>query len=48
MKIYFVYLVDSKTNKKSLIGKLAERRKNERDNNDKDMLRLAKKMYSTP
>ena len=45
MKIYSVYLVDSQTNKKALIGKLVERRKSERNHNAADMLRLAKKMY---
>ena len=45
LKIYSVYLVDPRTNKIALIGKLVERRKSERDHNAADMLRLAKKMY---
>ena len=47
MKTYTVYRVDYRTNKKILIGRLMERRREERINNAADMLRLAKKTYAT-
>jgi len=39
--------VDYRTNKHELIGKVVERRKEERKNNAADMLRLAQKIYAT-
>jgi hypothetical protein len=47
MKTFTVYRVDYRTNKKILIGRLVERRREERINNAADMLRLAKKTYAT-
>ena len=47
MKTYTVYRVDYRTNKHELIGKVVERRKEERNNNAADMLRLAQKIYAT-
>jgi hypothetical protein len=46
MKTYTVYRVDYVANKTEAIGKLAERRRGERNNNAADMLRLAQKIYS--
>jgi hypothetical protein len=46
MKTYTVYRVDYVANKTKAIGKLAERRRGERNNNAADMLRLAQKIYS--
>jgi len=42
MKTYTVYRVDYRTNKQELIGKVMERRREERSNNAADMLQLAK------
>ena len=47
MKTYTVYRVDYRTNKQELIGKVIERRREERNNNAADMLQLAKKIYAT-
>jgi hypothetical protein len=48
MKTYTVYRVDNRTNKKELIGKVVDRRKESRNKNPAaDMLRLAKKLYAT-
>ncbi len=47
MKTYTVYRVDYRTNKQELIGKVVERRREERINNAADMLRLAQKIYAT-
>lgn len=47
MKTYTVYRVDHRTNKQELIGKVVERRKDERMNNAAGMLRLAQKIYAT-
>jgi hypothetical protein len=47
MKTYTVYRVDYRTNKHKLIGKVVERRREERNNNAEDMLRLAQKIYAT-
>jgi len=46
MKTYTVYRVDYRTNKQELIGKVMERRREERSNNAEDMLQLAKKIYA--
>jgi len=43
MKTYTVYRVDYHTNKQELIGKVMERRREERSNNAAGMLQLAKK-----
>jgi len=47
MKTYTVYRVDYRTNKQELIGKVMERRRDERSNNAADMLHFAKKIYAT-
>ena len=47
MKTYTVYRVDYVTNKTAAIGKLADRRRGERNNNAADMLRLAQILYAT-
>jgi len=47
MKFYTVYSIGYWSNKLELIGKLVERRKEERNNNAEDMLRLAQKAYAT-
>jgi len=47
MKTYTVYRCDYRTNKRELIGKLVERRREERNHNAADMLRLAQKVYAT-
>ena len=47
MKTYTVYRVDYRTNKQELIGKVMERRREERSNNAAGMLQLAKKIYAT-
>ena len=47
IKTYTVYRVDYRTNKQELIGKVVERRREERNNNAADMLRLAQKIYAT-
>jgi hypothetical protein len=45
MDAYSVYRVDYLANKTERIGRLRERRREERDNNAADMLRLAQKVY---
>jgi len=45
MKIYTVYRVEA--NKTERIGKVADRRRGERNDNASDMLRLAQKIYAT-
>ena len=47
MKTYTVYRVDHRTNKQELIGKVVERRNEERKNNAADLLRVAQKIYGT-
>jgi len=47
MKTYTVYRVEYRNNKTVRIGKVVERRKEERDNNAADIMRLAKKFYAT-
>lgn len=47
MKTYIVYRVDYRTNKHKLIGKVVERRREERNNNAAGILRLAQKIYAT-
>ena len=47
MKTYTVYRVEYPTNKTERIGTVVDRRKGERNNNAADMLRLARKIYST-
>jgi hypothetical protein len=46
MKIYAVYRIGYWNNKLELIGKVVERRKEERKNNAADMLRWAQKIYA--
>lgn len=45
MKTYTVYRVDSRTNCKVLLGKMVERRREERNSNLADMFRLALRVY---
>lgn len=45
MVAYSVYRVDYLANKTERIGRLWERRREERNNNAADMLRLAQKVY---
>ena len=45
MKTYTVYRVDSRTNRKVLLGKMVERRREERGSNLADMFRLALRVY---
>lgn len=47
MKTYIVYRVDYLTNKTEPIGKVVDRRREERNNNAANMLRLAQKLYAT-
>ena len=47
MKIYTVYRVEYLKNKTLKIGKVLDRRKGERNNNQADMLRLAQIKYAT-
>ena len=46
MKIYAVYRLGYWNNKLELIGKVVERRKEERNNNAADMLLWAQKIYA--
>jgi hypothetical protein len=45
MKVYTVYRVENLNNTSKAVGKLVERRMEERDNNAADMLKLAQKVY---
>jgi hypothetical protein len=45
MKVYSVYRVHYQTSKIEFVGKVMERRKEERHNNPADMLRYAEKLY---
>jgi hypothetical protein len=47
MKIYAVYRLGHWNNKLELVGKVVERRKEERNNNAADMLRWAQKIYAS-
>ena len=47
MKTYTVYRVDYLKNKTLKIGKVLDRREEERNNNQADMLRLAQIKYAT-
>jgi hypothetical protein len=47
MKTYTVYRVDYLKNKTVKIGKVLDRREEERNNNPADMLRLAQMKYAT-
>jgi len=47
MKTYTVYRVDYLNNKTVKIGKVLDRREEERNNNPADMLRLAQMKYAT-
>lgn len=46
MKTYAVYRIGYWNNKLELIGKVVERRKEERNNNAADMLRWAQKIHA--
>jgi len=46
MRIYAVYRLGYWNNKLELLGKVVERRKEERKNNTADMLRWAQKIYA--
>lgn len=46
MEIYTVYRLGYWNNSMEAIGKLVERRREERESNAADMLRLAKKVYA--
>jgi len=46
MKTYAVYRIGYWNNKLELMGKVVERRKEERKNNAADMLRWAQKIYA--
>jgi len=46
MKTYAVYRLGYWNNKLELMGKVVERRKEERNNNAADMLRWAQKIYA--
>jgi hypothetical protein len=48
MKTYTVYRVDYLRQEKEPVGKLVERRRTEREDNTKSLLRLAQKTYLTP
>ena len=47
MKVYTVYRAEYRTNKTVRIGKVVDHRREERNNNAADMLRMAKKLYET-
>jgi hypothetical protein len=47
MKTYTVYRVEYRAKKTVRIGKVVDRRKEERNNNAADMLRMAQKVYAT-
>ena len=47
MKVYSVYRVDYRTNKTLRIGKVVDNRRAERNNNAVDMLRVARKRFTT-
>ena len=47
MKIYTVYRAEYRSNKTVRIGKVVDHRREERNDNAADMLRMAKKLYET-
>jgi len=47
MKTYNIYRVDYMSRRTELVGKVEERRREERTNNAADILRVARKIYPT-